>query len=275
MIQRFFGWLQKAFSKTANVMILLGVVILFIGANNALAQYRINHAVIDMVDGSPQRSNSDSGFAYAPALTPTRTPFQPSTPTPFQPRDGYKEPDLSGAEKLAGIAGVPPAASPAISTKAPRTRMGLAPDRLIIPAIALDAPILPIHYKTVLYENRILDQWLVPNTFAAGWHDTSSLLGLPGNTVLNGHHNAYGQVFRDLIVLEQGDVILVYAGDNVFTYRVGAKMLFQERFIPVEERISNAAWILPSEDTRLTLITCWPPDSNTARVVIVAFPIDQ
>jgi sortase (surface protein transpeptidase) len=52
-------------------------------------------------------------------------------------------------------------------------------------------------------------------------------------------------------------------------------MLIPERFTPIEERIANAAWIMPSEDVRLTLITCWPPDSNTARIVIVAFPIDN
>ena len=38
----------------------------------------------------------------------------------------------------------------------------------------------------------------VPDFFAAGWHTDSTPPGFPGNTVLNGHHNIYGEVFRDL-----------------------------------------------------------------------------
>jgi sortase A len=93
-----------------------------------------------------------------------------------------------------------------------------------------------------------------------------------GNTVLNGHHNAFGEVFKNLVNLEVGDTIYVYSGDQEFVYVVGLMTRFDERFRPIEERLENARWILPSNDERLTVITCWPYESNTHRVVIVAVP---
>ena len=38
--------------------------------------------------------------------------------------------------------------------------------------------------------------------------------------------------------------------------------------------MENAAWIMPSEDERLTLVTCWPYTSNTHRLIIVARPVE-
>ncbi len=147
---------------------------------------------------------------------------------------------------------------------------GLAPDRLFISRINLDVPIVPVGYNIIDSGSQDYDQWLTPNQYAAGWHVTSALLGLPGNTVLNGHHNAYGMVFKDLIKLQIGDGISVYSGSVEFRYQVVANVLLPERFEPLSTRIENARWIAPSQDERITLITCWPQDSNTHRVVIVA-----
>jgi sortase (surface protein transpeptidase) len=47
-------------------------------------------------------------------------------------------------------------------------------------------------------------------------------------------------------------------------------MILPERFQEIDLRMSNAQWILPSEDHRLTLISCWPYESNTHRVIVVA-----
>jgi hypothetical protein len=254
---------MKAIFKTGNSMIFMGVLVLSLGLGNAWRQYSSNHSILDMVDLSPQSLDLEN-FSSATSIQPTRTPFQPSTLTPFQPLEDQ-------AALAQAIPGSILDATPTPSS----TQAGLVPDRLVIPSILLDAPVVPIHYKSIEFEDQTLQQWLVPNAFAVGWHDTSAGLGVPGNTVLNGHHNAYGEVFKDLINLEQDDRIQVYSGGRVFTYRVMAKMLFPERYRPVEERIANARWILPSNDERLTLNTCWPPESNTDRIVIVAFPIGR
>jgi sortase A len=146
---------------------------------------------------------------------------------------------------------------------------------LVIPTINLDAPIIPVSYKEITAGNQVYYQWLGPDQFAVGWHASSALLGLPGNTVFNGHHNAFGMVFKDLVKLETGDVISVYSGSQEFRYQVDANMLLPESYEPLSTRIENARWIEPSMDERITLVTCWPADNNTHRVVIVAFPISN
>ncbi len=153
--------------------------------------------------------------------------------------------------------------------------VGMTPDRLVIPEINLDAPIVSVNYKTITVSDKVYYQWLAPDEYAVGWQDSSALLGVPGNTVLNGHHNAYGKVFKDIVKLEVGDVISVYSGTQEFRYQVVAKMLLPERFAPLATRLENARWIEPSADQRITLVTCWPAASNTHRVVIVAFPIES
>ena len=40
-------------------------------------------------------------------------------------------------------------------------------------------------------------------------------------------------------------------------------------------RRANAQWIAPTDDERLTLVTCWPYISNTHRLIIVAKPVSN
>jgi LPXTG-site transpeptidase (sortase) family protein len=275
VILPFLDLIQKVKAKTANIMILMGVLVLSLSANSAISQYNMNHSVIDQVDTSPQMLDSNNNLTLSLPLTPTRTPFQPSTLTPFQPQDSQESPIVSSTGGFDKTSIVTPQAGAVKPKQASPTRKGFVPDRLIIPALQLDAPIVPIHFKAIEYDNQAIEQWLVPNLFAAGWHDTSAPLGLPGNTVLNGHHNAYGQVFKDLVKIELGNIIEIFSGGQVFTYKVVAKMLFPERYRPLDERIANARWILPSDDERLTIISCWPADSNTGRIVVVAFPMKR
>ena len=88
-----------------------------------------------------------------------------------------------------------------------------------------------------------------------------------------GHNNLYGEVFGHLEDLWVGDLILVYSGDRQFAYVIVLKMILPERFQPLAVRLTNAQWIQPSHDERLTLVTCWPYESNTHRLIIVATPL--
>ena len=111
-------------------------------------------------------------------------------------------------------------------------------------SIDLDAPIIPTKIKEIDYQGQPYYQWLAPNEPAVGWHEASALLGSPGNTVLNGHHNVYGEVFKDLVNVHEGDLIEVYSGKNVYRYRVALAMLLPERFKSLTVRLENARWIL-------------------------------
>ena len=149
------------------------------------------------------------------------------------------------------------------------------PVRLLIESINLDAPIVPsaIDFKKIAGKEYM--QWIVPDEFAAGWHTTSALLGEPGNTVLNGHNNTNGEVFKSLDKVEVGDIITIESHESKFSYLITNKMILPEKYEEIDIRMNNAQWILPSVDERLTLISCWPFESNTHRVVIVARPLTR
>lgn len=149
----------------------------------------------------------------------------------------------------------------------------VVPDRIVIPAIDLDAPIVPAVKRAVSVEGVPYEEWVAPDAFAAGWHTTSAFLGEAGNTVLNGHHNVFGEVFRDLVNLEMGDRINVYAGTKKYQFEITNIMILPERWQSLEKRLENALWMERSDDERLTLITCWPYESNTHRLIIVAQPV--
>ena len=142
------------------------------------------------------------------------------------------------------------------------------PDRIVIPAIELDAPVVPVGW-TVTDEGPI---WDVAD-HAAGWHKASTYPGHVGNIVLSGHHNIKGQVFRYLIDLEPDDEVFLYVGETAYHYVVTEKHLLEEKGMSEEVRRRNAQWIAPTDDERLTLVTCWPYTSNTHRLIIVAKPV--
>ncbi len=151
--------------------------------------------------------------------------------------------------------------------------LGGVPDRVVIPSIGLYAPITTVEVIPVQLDGETYHQWIAPRGFRAGWHADSALLGIGGNTVINGHHNAYGEVFQNLINVQENDVIILSSGDDQFFYTVAMIAILEERFASVEQRLANASWIGPTDDERLTLITCWPETSNTHRLIIVAEPL--
>ncbi len=146
------------------------------------------------------------------------------------------------------------------------------PQRILIPAIDVDAPVSGIGLAPIEVDGETYYQWQVPNEYRAGWHNTSARLGEVGNTVLNGHNNIFGEVFRDLEYLQEGDEITVYDNETPFVYTITQIEILPEQGQPIAVRQENAQWILPTEDERLTLISCWPYESNTHRLVVVAKP---
>lgn len=187
-----------------------------------------------------------------PALTATHTPTLRRTPA----RTPYIPPTLT--------------ATPTPTASAPT----IVPERIIIDRIALDAPVIPVGQHALTIGEQVFGQWEVPRERAAGWHHTSATIGSAGNLVLNGHHNVYGEVFRYLRVLQPGDLLRLESGGRRFNYIVVQTMTLPEQDQPVDVRLENARWILPTDDERVTLITCWPYYSNTHRLVVIARPFD-
>lgn len=185
---------------------------------------------------------------------PTSVPtLQPPTATPAPP------PVVEQPALVEAPASVPPA-SPGI------------PDYVNVPSVGIDAEIIPVGWNVVQKDGREYSIWQVAD-HAVGWHKTTALLGQPGNTVMAGHHNVNGEVFRDLVNVEVGDTVVVGSGDQKFEYVVEMKTIVKEKGEPPEVRRKNAQWIAPTEDERLTFVTCWPYTNNTHRVIVVAKPV--
>jgi len=244
-------------------MIILGALLL-VGSITGL--------YVDAVSaGSPAAGSvRDSGERVISVVTPTALPFSalPTLP-PIQP--------TAAAAFLVPVDPASPTLPPVETLPAAPTETAvvrqLFPNRIVIPAIGVDAPVLPAAYQLVDFEGQIYQQWDAPHQYAAGWQFTSALLGVPGNTVFNGHHNVHGSVFGRLAELAEGDSIQVFSGATVLLYEVSNSMILLEEGQPLDARLENARWLDTSTDERLTLVTCWPPSDNTHRLIIVARPV--
>lgn len=147
------------------------------------------------------------------------------------------------------------------------------PDRLVIPAIRLDVPVTTSVWVALPELNA--GYFDAPPLRAAGWQPTSAKIGEPGNLVMSGHNNILGRVFENLKDLKAGDLIQVRAGRREITYRITERKLLVEKDQSIEVRTQNAQYIVPGGEDRLTLVTCWPPDNNTHRIIIIARPVAE
>lgn len=148
------------------------------------------------------------------------------------------------------------------------------PDRLVIPAIELDTPVVELGWSAnTSPDGRVFSSWDVAE-YAAGWHKNSALLGAGGNIVMSGHNNVLGSVFRELDQLKQGDSALVIAGETEYLYTIDSVIIVPDKTATPEQRRDNAKWIADYPDDRLTLVSCWPRDDNTHRIIVVAHRAD-
>ncbi len=164
---------------------------------------------------------------------------------------------------------------PILAHRPTSTPFPAVPDRIVIPAIDLDAPVVPVPRTMIKVDGQEQPTFEIPDTRAVGWHETSAPLGVPGNTVLNGHNTTHGEVFRDLYKLEEGDEVVVYSGAVSRTYAVSETLILTEAGRPLEVRVENASYIQPTEDERLTLVTCHPYGSLRNRLVVIARPVSE
>lgn len=141
---------------------------------------------------------------------------------------------------------------------------------LSIPVLDLEAPVVGYGLRVHDVDGIPVERLPVPNTFAVGWDATSAEPGFAGNTVMAGHNNLYGAVFAGLADLQVGDEIAVWSDYGVFSYHVSQTMLLEEKDQPLDVRLQNAQWLADTTDDRLTLITCWPRETYTHRLIIVA-----
>jgi len=243
---------------TGKYSIIYSTLLLRLGLVNELGDPTMGFSPLEVL------SSSLSSGQFAPQVEVTQ-------PSVNQPGVRFPTPTLRSLAPyptpLPGVVAVIPTEAAPTPTLYPTI-----PTRIEIPVIGLVAPIVPSEPAEVKIGFETFEQYKAPDKFAVGWHTTSALLGQIGNTVFNGHHNIFGKVFENLNKVVPGDEIIVYGGLVQYTYTVVNVMILPERNVDMATRLENARWILPSQDERLTLITCWPANSNTHRLIVVAQP---
>jgi sortase A len=182
---------------------------------------------------------------------------------------GCGRPLAEAAQSTVGILSAPPVA---VKPHPVNDDTGHLPDRLEIPAIDIDIPVVELGWShTEGFDGQIFSEWDVA-AYAAGWHKNSALPGEGGNVVMSGHNNILGAVFRELDQLKRGDAVTVWAGTSVYNYAVDQVVVLPDKSVSEEQRLANTRWIGDFEDDRLTLVSCWPRNNNTHRIVVVARP---
>lgn len=166
---------------------------------------------------------------------------------------------------------IPPTVIPQDITALAEAQFG---ERLIeyieIPAIDVLAPVTVVGWQ-MDWVRGDLPGWDNPKA-AVGWALTSALPGDAGNIILYGHNNIDSSVFKNLYKLQLGDSITLQSGEGDFEYSVAEVRIFEARDAVEDREIFNA-WLKPTRAPRLTLVSCWPPDNNTHRVIVIAYPL--
>ena len=262
------GQSKKASNFLTFLLIGLGLVLIVAGGVSLLPS--LGAAIGVSAESTPVDFGNDA-LPLRPTVTPPPFVSQIASGS-VAPEPALLPDQASGSgssQALIASAQSTPAQDALLPTPTPADPAARAPTRIVIPAIKLDAPVETVGWHVI----NGVSQWDVPNKFAAGWLMTSAPLGQPGNTAITGHHNIAGQVFRYLVNLKPGDRITLYAHDQPFYYAVESRRILLDAGQPESVRRANARWIQPTDDERITLVTCWPYTNNTHRLIIVAKPV--
>ena len=223
----------------------------------------------------------------APTLAPNATSLPVAAPTPAPSATSLPK---AAATRAAAV--TPAAMSVSTVTSAPNAMPMAAalPVRLSIPDLKLDAAVVEMGWKVVQTANGPRSDWVIPKN-EAGHHINSAALGGPGNLVLSGHNNIFGQVFRPISlawnddkrikvdnytdrseVLNGRTLQLFDATGKQYNYTIIDFYRLKDTGVPQEQRIANGRFIQPTDAAQVTLVTCWPPSSNTHRLIVIAVP---
>ena len=146
--------------------------------------------------------------------------------------------------------------------------------RIVAESIGLDADVIEVGWESMVQNGVAMNVWVVAD-YAAGWHKNSKLPGQGGNIVMSAHHNIKGEVFRYTLDLEPGDIVTLYDEGQSYDYVVEDKFIIKDKGEPEAVRRENAKWIGPFDEERLTLVTCWPYNSNSHRLIVIAKPAGE
>lgn len=184
-----------------------------------------------------------------PTLTPTpmiMAVVLPSGHTPPNAPGGVQPNDSEIPAHLRPL--VQTMASLPIPTPSPEQAV-----RIQVPAIKVDAPIVQG------------DGWEQLKK-GVGQHAGTPNPGQQGNLVLSAHNDVFGEIFRDLDRLKEGDTVVLYTNLRTYTY------VIQQTQIVEPTRVEVMA---PSQEPVVTLISCYPYMKDDQRIVVTGVLQEQ
>jgi LPXTG-site transpeptidase (sortase) family protein len=143
-----------------------------------------------------------------------------------------------------------------------------------LPSIGVDSGVVAVgwHMTGPADPQANSAEWDSPGP-AVGWVVTSGLPDTGGNVILYGHNNMYGSVFKNLWKLQPGDEVTLQTGQDSRQYQVDRVLLLPMLNANPTQKQAYLAYLAETAQPRLTIISCWPPESNTQRVVVIAYPV--
>ena len=273
-------------------LLLIGVLVLIVGGA---------YMVRSQAQGAALREELRS--AEPVAAVSTATPEQAAlalpratvTPRAVPAKTATAAPVATRSATRATASARPAATSTATAVTVPTVPAGLVttgrePVRLVFADLKIDTTVIPMGWQVVDTKNGPVSEWVIPRN-EAGHHINSALLGEPGNLVISGHNNIYGQVFKPLSLAWDNDtrqkvddftdqsallndrrIELYDAAGERYDYVVREFYRLKDTGVSQAQRVANGRFILPTEDERLTIVTCWPPTNNTHRLILIAEP---
>lgn len=151
----------------------------------------------------------------------------------------------------------------------------LPPDnRIIIDDLGVDTPIVDLHY----YTPEKLEKWDFKEELERGvvrYPNTGNPQA--GNMLIFGHtsdywwnNNSFGQIFRNIPKLEEGQIIKVIWNNQIYRYKVITKKIVKPK------DVSKTYAQYHSVDIKyLTLVGCYPVGTANERIMVIAELIDE
>ena len=260
--------MRRVVGGVAWLLVGVGVGLLIVGSSLA---YPYVHS---RIAGPPPANAPPTVSERAESVAPADDPPAVAGRTPTATRLPTRTPGASSLPNPTTAPTVPLTVTAEVAESPTQERSAAPPTRIVVPAIGVDAPVVPVSWYEKEFEGTTQAVWDVPDWYAAGWHETSAPVGEQGNTVLSGHNTANGEVFRDLYRLGVSDEIVLYSAEISRTYHISETLVLPEAGQPLEVRLANARYAAPTENERLTLITCHPYGSLRNRLIVIARPKD-
>lgn len=99
-----------------------------------------------------------------------------------------------------------------------------------------------------------------------GQHQGTPNPGATGNIVLSAHNDVFGEIFRDLDKLKEGDEVIVYTQQKAYTYVIRQTQIVEPTQVEV---------MAPTQEPVVTLISCYPYLVDDKRIVVTAYLVGE